>query len=194
MPESPHTWAPGSTLLGGDIEYKRSKVNGEWVTWLAMTLRLTKTSSVTGRKHTVVEFFSHCGPASWFCPISALQKYTRVVHGNKRPTQLPLMRTETGKGYSARVFNNDLRELLSPIIDYQEGPGILSHSFRAGVAYTLARLGFSEDTIGAQGRWSSSCYERYVKLGRAQKLSVQRDVANALAEAAEAPTSTILVP
>ena len=35
-----------------------------------------------------------------------------------------------------------------------------------GVASTLARLGFSEDTISAQGRWSSACYERYVKMGQ----------------------------
>ena len=119
--------------MGEDIEYKRSKVGGEWVTWLAMTLKLTKTSAVTGRKHTVVEFFAHAGAASWFCPIAAVQKYTRVVHGNKRPAKLPLMRTGSGKGYTGRVFNQDLRELLSPIINYQEGPGILSHSFRAGI-------------------------------------------------------------
>ena len=133
LPENPLTWAPGSTLMGGDIEYKRSRVNGEWVTWLAMTLKLTKTSAVTGRKHTVVEFFSHSGPAAWFCPIAALQKYSRVVHNNKKPANLPLMRTEAGKGYTGRVFNQDLRELLAPVINYQEGPGILSHSFRAGM-------------------------------------------------------------
>ena len=36
--------------------------------------------------------------------------------------------------------------------------------FFPGVATTLARLGFSEETISAQGRWSSACYNRSVNV------------------------------
>lgn len=141
-----------------------------------------------------MEVFEAQGEAAWFCPLRALRMYLTAVHNGSINKQLPLMRLESGKGYCRRQLNSDLKELLAKTVDYQEGPGILAHSFRAGVATTLARLGFAEEVIAAQGRWSSACYQRYLKLGRAAKLSTQRSVASAMAGAATTPSSTILVP
>ncbi|XP_078542343.1 integrase/recombinase xerD homolog [Lissotriton helveticus] len=38
-----------------------------------------------------------------------------------------------------------------------------SHSFRIGAATTAAELGLSSSAIKKMGRWSSSCFERYVR-------------------------------
>ena len=178
------------------LKYKSSGTN-PWekaFTIFCFRVKLPKESSTTGRKSTLIELFEQQGEAAWFCPLRALQMYLSVVHNGSINKHLPLMRLESGKGYCRRQLNSDLKELLAPTVNYQEGPGILAHSFRAGVASTLARLGFSETVIAAQGRWSSACYQRYLKLGRAAKLSTQRAVASALAGVAAAPSSIILVP
>ena len=193
LPTSTKSWTPGSTLMGGDIVLKREKVNGTWTKWLLLKIKLPKEEASSGRKAVFVEMFSQ--PQLWFCPYAAYTNYLVVVHKKTSVPNLPAIRTEEGKGYPAIQFNNDLKELLGGLVPYSSaGSGILSHSFRAGVSTTLARLGFSEDTISAQGRWSSSCYQRYVKLGRAAKLSVQKEVASALADAASNRRDIVIVP
>ena len=194
LPNSARSWAPDSTLLGRDVKLKSEVVNGETVRFLILVVRNPKETARAAKKVTFVELYEQKGAASWFCPVRAYLKFVEAVLGGVAPPPgLPLMRRQNGRGYTAVAFNADLRDILTPWLAYGSEGGISAHSFRAGIASTLARLGFSEETIAAQGRWSSSCYLKYIKLGRATKLSVQRSVAEALAGAAEEDRSTILV-
>ena len=75
------------------------------------------------------------------CPVAAYNKWRkvsklRIVHGK------PAMRLESGKSYTGRQFNEDLKSLLAKHIDYEQGK-VLSHSFRAGLATTMAAMGYS---------------------------------------------------
>ena len=57
-------------------------------------------------------------------------------------------------------FNAGLNDLLKDNIIYKKGKVSL-HSFRAGVTSTMAKLGYSEDMIQLQGRWSSLLFSIY---------------------------------
>ena len=52
--------------------------------------------------------------------------------------------------------------------------------YRAGVISALARAGADKDIMMSQGRWSSEAYLAYIKLGRAQRLSTQKKVAETI--------------
>ena len=55
---------------------------------------------------------------------------------------------------------------------------------RAGVISALARAGADKDIMMSQGRWSSEAYLAYIKLGRAQRLSTQKKVADTISSLA----------
>ena len=59
-----------------------------------------------------------------------------------------------------------------------------SHSFRAGVATTMARLGYGEEMIQLQGCWVSQAYLRYCKRGRVNRLEDQLNLFSTLASTA----------
>ena len=69
---------------------------------------------------------------------------------------------------------------MSEEINYMEGY-IASHSFRAGMVSVMARLGYSEEQIKIQGRWSSDAFRRYLKLGRGERLESQFELAQKIA-------------
>ena len=60
-----------------------------------------------------------------------------------------------------------------------KGPGevIRSHSFRAGVPTLMARVYYSDAEIQRQGRWRSSAFVSYCKLGRHNRWADQLDLA-----------------
>ena len=160
LPDGVKQFRPDSTLLGSDVDIRQEKVNGKWVTFMLLKIRSPKEIKATSRKTVLVDVFEQSGPGSWFCPVKAWRKYKLVVRKGCVKPDMPAFRTKLGAGYTADAFNKDLKALLEENRIYKDGPGITSHSFRAGVASTLARLGFSEETISAQGRWSSACYNR----------------------------------
>ena len=51
-----------------------------------------------------------------------------------------------------------------------------SHSFRAGIASLMGVLGYSDDQIMAIGRWSSSAFERYLKLPRTKRAQMAKEL------------------
>ena len=66
----------------------------------------------------------------------------------------PAIRLDSGENYTGKEFNRDLRQLLSPHVNYQKGT-ISSHSFRSGLASLMATLGYSDLDIITIGRWKS---------------------------------------
>ena len=57
-------------------------------------------------------------------------------------------------------------------------PGkILSHSFRRGLATMMAKNGYSDEEIMRTGRWSSSAFLTYCKLGRVKRMAVAQEMA-----------------
>ena len=86
------------------------------------------------------------------------------------------MRLDSGKSYRGRQFNIDLKILSSQHIDYDQKK-VLSHSFRVGLATTMASLGYSEEEIMAIGRWRMELFLTYVKTARVKRCKVAREMA-----------------
>ena len=91
--------------------------------------------------------------------------------------QKPAFRTEDGKAYTGKLFNEDLKALLGSVIDYTTMGKISSHSFRIGIATMLGKLGFLDQDIMAIGRWSSSAFELYIRSPRAVRANTAKRMA-----------------
>ena len=124
-----------------------------------------------------------CLTGLFFDPVAALNKWLEKSNLQLK-SDLPVYRWEDGSNVTARDFNNHLQSLLKDDLNYDDMK-ISSHSFRAGVASTMAKLGYGEEMIQLQGRWQSQAYLRYCRLGRANKLSDQYNLFNSLAREAE---------
>ena len=92
------------------------------------------------------------------CPVAAMQAYLDC----KPNRGGPLSRTSTGKfltrGMMCRLVNDTLRSNNLSIAPYS------THSFRIGAATTAAAAGIPDSKIKILGRWSSSVYQRYVRM------------------------------
>ena len=92
------------------------------------------------------------------CPVAALLHYLAI-----RPTQDgPLFILEDGRFLSKDLLVQKLRQALSAGgIDSSSYSG---HSFRIGAATTAAACGIEDSLIKILGRWSSTAYQRYIKV------------------------------
>ena len=68
---------------------------------------------------------------------------------------------EDGSNYTGRMFNEDIKKLLSKHVDYQMGK-YLAHLFRAGFATLMAELGNSDNDICAIGKSPLLCIPKCI--------------------------------
>ena len=173
----------GATLLNKHVRWETKEVGGKRRNFIKLHLEAPKEDKT--RRGVEVELYKL---ENFFCPVTAMAKW-KQGSALQHQDDLPVFRREDGMGYSASELNHDIKNLLMGEIDYSNGR-ISSHSFRAGITTTMARLGyskvscekrykyrnktnFSQEMIGLQGRWRSEAYLRYCKLGRANRLSDQ---------------------
>jgi hypothetical protein len=148
---------PRFTLLSEDIrvagssEGRRIEVRVKW----------PKECKV-GKSFTL-DVFQTDGPT---CPVRAWGKWAQV----RLPAEegMPAFRRLDGSPWTGRRFNEALRELLSPHLDYGRG-GVWAHSFRSGLVSMMGAAGYSDEEIQAIGRWSSRAFEDYMKLPRTRR-------------------------
>ena len=91
-------------------------------------------------------------------PVSAIFKY--ISH--KSSTDVPLFQLE----YSAPLTRNRCRSLMRNL---SATVGInpkhyASHTFRIGAATSVTSVNMPPRLIKTLGRWTSNCYERYIKI------------------------------
>ena len=96
---------------------------------------------------------------SKLCPISAMLAY--VESRTPFPNSGPLFTFQSGSFLTRGKFTSETRDLLSKGgLDSSEFAG---HSFRIGAATTAASANLPPWLIKVLGRWSSDCFERYIK-------------------------------
>ena len=152
---------PRHTLLRNDIELKEVVVDGSPVEVLMISIKSPKEAQGSSVK---VELFAN-GTKS--CPVNVFKKLLNTWGRSKR-LAIPLMTRSDGTMWSGRELN----KLLVPLTKGITKPGwkrILSHSFRSGIPTLMARAGYSDGEIQRQGRWRSSAFLAYCKLGRAAR-------------------------
>ena len=121
-------------------------------------------------------------PDLFFDPVHAFKRW-RAASTLQAEALQPVFRWESGQNVTPREYNACLKSLLKETIKYEDGK-VTSHSFRAGVATTMARLGYGEEMIQLQGCWVSQAYLRYCKRGRVNRLEDQLNLFSTLASAA----------
>lgn len=93
------------------------------------------------------------------CPISAMLAY--LESRTPFPTSVPLFTFQSGSFLTRGRLTSETRLLLSKGgLDSSEFAG---HSFRIGAATTAASANLPPWLIKVLGRWSSDCFERYIK-------------------------------
>ena len=116
--------------------------------------------------------------ASYLCPVAAYDKYLLSRDRALSPDG-PAFLTSKLTGYTGAEFNQDLKDLLKDHVDYSRSK-ITSHSFRAGLATEMGKLGYKDEEIKAVGRWSSDAYLHYVKCARLKRMKVAKELASSL--------------
>ena len=173
-----HTHIRDSTLLNKNVTEASVSIAGTTRNFLKVHLNNPKEDR--NKLGVDVELFEL--PGLFFDPVKAMRQWRAASQVEAKPDQ-PMFRWENGDNVTPREYNACLKALLADSIKYENGK-ITAHSFRAGVATTMAKLGYSEDMIQLQGRWLSQAYLRYCKKGRANRLEDQFNLFSSLATAA----------
>lgn len=149
---------PDFVLLKKDVQLKSEAGGGRQV--LELTLRCPKENKSAAA--TVVEVFETKGS---LCPVKAYSRWRSKFKGD---TNLPCFRWANGTPLTGRKFNVWLKERTESFLVGQKG-FLSSHSFRIGLATTMASVGLGDDDIKEAGRWCSRAYEVYIRLPRKKR-------------------------
>ena len=169
------SYDPTSTLLKRDVTLARCEDKESRLETEVLQVYLKSPKEARLSDGVVVDLFS---TSSFFCPVVAYRKYLDSLPFLPADNS-PIFRTSGGAGYTGAGFNLDLRSLLRGQVDYARGK-ITSHSFRAGLATEMARLGYEDQEIMNIGRWRSSAYLDYVKCPRVKRMRVAKQLASSL--------------
>ena len=106
------------------------------------------------------------------CAVSAMQEYFLLA----LPQQGPLFYFQSGNLLTRGAVSHLLRDSSRVAgLPYQSLKG---HSFRIGSASVAAAAGLPDWLIKVMGRWSSDCYQLYIRTPQSTLESVARRMAN----------------
>ena len=162
--ETESQFDPRNNLLWRDV---RPTEEGDCV---SLTLRSPK--EVRGLQNVEVELYRVGGD---LCPIMALQRFQERSKLGEDP-ELPVFRWDSGRNITLKKMNAILRDLLKDKLKYEEG-NLGIHCFRNSIPSLMKQLGYPEDEIKAQGRWTSEAFLNYVKLSKEKKAAEKRKLA-----------------
>ena len=169
------SYDPTSTLLLRDVNIVKCKDEGTGTESEVLQVYLKSPKEARLSDGVMVDLFA---TSSFFCPVIAYKKYLASLPFSPAANS-PVFRTSDGAGYTGAGFNADLKVLLKGQVDYTRGK-ITSHSFRAGLATEMAKLGYADQDIMNIGRWRSAAYLDYVKCPRVKRMKVAKQLASSL--------------
>ena len=91
------------------------------------------------------------------CPVKAMKTYLQ----DRANTPGPLFQYQSGTPLTKDALTSEIRSLLA--MSGLNPLQFASHSYRIGAATTAASVGLPTWLIKTSGRWSSDCYERYIR-------------------------------
>ena len=159
---------PINTLLSEDFRIRTVRVGNEKVKMITVKVKSPKESRCVNNK--LIDVYENNGP---LCPVRACEKWLKYAPPMKKG--LPMFRMADGTPLTGRKLNSVLRKIFKPHIPAGKGY-VSSHSFRAGIASLMGSMGYGDEDIMAVGRWSSQCFERYIKLPRTKRLKMAREM------------------
>jgi len=108
-------------------------------------------------------------PGHELCPISAMRRFLSL----RGYSAGPLFTLSSGGYLTLRLVDHFLHLSLPGV------PNIGTHSFRIGGASAALAAGASDALIRVMGRWSSDCYNRYIRVSDSQISRFQLDLSSA---------------
>lgn len=121
------------------------------------SLFLVGTKTDSERKGVTLFFFRNNSPC---CPLAAMQGY--LAGRPKSSAEAPLFVNSEGKRLTQAWVVAGLRKLLTEA--GLKGADYSGISFRRGGAQTLLRMKANDTIIMGMGRWTSSCFNRYLRV------------------------------
>ena len=161
---------PKKDLLNRDMKLAHIRIDSKETASIQIKLKTQKSKKVKADQ--IIDIYESGGD---ICPIRAYKKW--AASHKKRESSLPAFSWESGKPLTVKQFNKILKALVEEHLAPINGT-ISPHSFRSGLASTLATLGLEEHDLMEAGRWSSQAYHRYLKLPRTRRMFVARAIAN----------------
>ncbi len=156
--ESPVSFNPCATLLVSDVSFN----DGIFI----LSIKVSKADPFR-HGHSI-----RLSPSSTsVCPVRALQKHLSLCNDKSKP----LFSFHDGRYLTCGLLSETLRSLLHAT---PHKGNYTSHSFRIGAASTAAAANIPDWLIKVLGRWSSDCYQRYIRTPSNIIDGVSRKLAN----------------
>ena len=174
LPVKETEYDPTTTLTHGDVRLTKVKHNSKIVEVLMVNIKNPKEGK---GKSVVVELFAN---NTFWCPVKAYKKLIKTWGSKPKFNTIWAKRCD-GRFLTGRYFN-DVLKIISAKRALLRGGIFRSHSFRAGIPSLMARAGYPENEIQRQGRWRSSAFLVYCKMGRSARLKDQLELASRINE------------
>ena len=159
--EVEESFSPQNDLLWEDVKVEEG---GETI---KITLKAPK--ETRGLARVTVELYR---TGDDLCPVTAWENFRKANKVGERP-DMPIFRWQSGRNITVKKLNQWLKVFLGDCVDYEQGRlGV--HCFRNAIPSLMRALGYGEEEIMAQGRWTSEAYLRYVKMDRLKKVGERR--------------------
>ena len=140
-------------LARGDISVISG---GQSTPGISILLKASKTDPF--RSGTIINIFQTGGIT---CPVNALNRFITLRHSFSVDPEGPLFLLPSGRPLSRALFLDMLAQLCTSLgLDPKSYHG---HSFRIGAATTAAKLNVPDYLIQQLGRWTSTCYQVYIR-------------------------------
>lgn len=133
-------------------------------------LSLVGTKTDRERKGVELLFFRNDSPC---CPVTAMSTYLSARPSSSRDTPLFI------NNKKERITQNWVVPRLRALLDKAgfQGKDFSGISLRRGGAQTLLRLRANDTMIMGMGRWTSSCFNRYLKVEETEIMKWQQSMA-----------------
>ena len=120
--------------------------------YMSVRIKISKTDPFRSG-HTI-----YIGPTNQsICPVQSMHRYLLA----RSTTPGPLFQYASGLPLTKQDLTSETRQLLS--LAGFDPSNYAGHSYRISAATTATSVGLPPWLIKTLGRWSSDCYERYVK-------------------------------
>ena len=148
-----------------DVKFKHTKAG---LAYLKITLRKTKTSQFK-KSHAYV-YSNQTG----FCAVTAVENFVKLKEKHMSFGQNSHLFSWPGANMSVKYFNKLIRDVAAWL--GLKTKHYSSHCFRAGGATTATNRGIAPHVIKQMGRWTSNCFELYVKKPREALFKAQNSI------------------
>ena len=147
------TFDPSTHLTLNDIQFQ------EWNHVQIIQLRLKSSKTDPFREGVILNIFQ---TSNSLCPVASMQQYLALRYNLDSNPDSPLFCLQDRTPLTRLKFSTMLQSVLRHLQIHNDM--YKPHSFRIGACSMAARMGVPDSLIKVLGRWSSDCFQRYIRV------------------------------